>query len=528
MKIFFASILAATCLLCNADNISSKLIYKKYHGIRPDDKNGRVGILNPERGFRWVNRFGSFNNAYADEKWLAQIKTCADDGITMTQAYCELLDYCEMDKIPEEKIRRIQESFDAVRKAGIKLLLCFRYERSSSDRKGPTAKIILSHIKQLKPLLRKNMDVIAVFQTGFVGLYGEWHRSFHKIDKDQDAQKRIILALLNMLPPERKMVIRYPYHKTIFIKNIGRGEYWQPMKLRDAHSLKPEARIGICDHGFMVGESDAGTFPKPPSEQYSYMTYESLFVPMEGELFWVHSNPYGRAKDDGLVAAKRLWEHHYSTFSYAHNHSRYEGWKWKEKFGARYSIDEWKEDEITKEFLLKNHMPVSDGYFENKKGNYVKRSVFDYIRDHFGYRLELRSSCFPSSIESGKTFSVKIKLVNRGFAAPINPRPVYLVLVSDNKVYKLAKAKTDVRKWYPCDPLKRTKISPEYSINFENKRLKKIPSGKYKLGLWMPDFYKSIRKDSRYSIRLANRNVPWWTGRGNEYGINIIGGLEVK
>ena len=359
-------------------------------------------------------------------------------------------------------------------------------------------------------------------------MYGEWHRSYHKIDKDQKAQKKIILALLDMLPPERKMVIRYPYHKTIFVKNIGRGKYWQPMNFKDAHTMKPEARIGICDHGFMVGESDAGTFPKPPSKQYTYMTEESLFVPMEGELFWSHSKPYGRAKDDGLVAAKRLWEHHYSTFSYAHNHSRYEGWTWKKKYGARYSIDEWKGDEISRDFLIKNKMPVSDSYFEDKNGNYVKRSVFEYIRDHFGYRLELKSSSYPNSASPRKQFKAEIKLVNRGFAAPINPRPVYMVLVGKGKVYKISKARTDVRKWYPCNPLKRTIVSPVHTIKFKTSSFPKVPAGNYKLGIWMPDYYKSLQGDARYAIRLANRDVPWNPGEKNNYGINIIGDITIK
>ena len=170
MKIFkyiSTLLLLSCCAVVLGDKTLEKTCNKKYSGIRPDDPNGRNGLLNPERGFRWVNRFGSFKDCYADKKWLKQIKACADDGITMTQAYCELLDYCDMDKIPEKKIRRIQGSFNAVRKAGVKLLLCFRYERSSRDKNGPTAKTILSHIKQLKPLLRKKYGCNSSFSNWF-------------------------------------------------------------------------------------------------------------------------------------------------------------------------------------------------------------------------------------------------------------------------------------------------------------------------------------------------------------------------
>lgn len=503
-------------------------VSRKYSGIRPDDENGRKGLLNPERGFRWENRIASSNPVWADAKWLNSIKGCRDDGLTMTQAYCELLDYCDMKQIPEDKIRKLEESFAAVRKSGIKLLLCFRYEMNVKDKKGPTTEVILAHIKQLKPVLRKNMDVIAVLQTGFIGLYGEWHRSYHKLDSNTEAQKKILDALLDMLPPERKMVIRYPRHKNAYVKNKSRRPDLQPINEKDAHSMRPESRIGFCDHGFMVGKNDAGTFAPRPSSDYDYMTQESLFLPMDAEFFWTFSKPYGWAKDDGLEAIKRLWEHHYTLLSYAHNHSRYEGWQWKDKYGARYSLDEWKDEEVKPEFLKQNNLPVSDGYFEDKDGNYVKRSIFEYVRDHLGYRLELRNADFPATTTSGKAFSASIKLVNRGFAAPVNPRPVYMVLIGKDGVHKISQADVDVRKWYPCDPENRKKLAPEYAVKFSSASFPQVPAGKYELGIWMPDYYKSIQNDARYAIRFANRDVQWWSGKNNDFGINVIGNITVE
>ena len=39
---------------------------------------------------------------------------------------------------------------------------------------------------------------------------------------------------------------------------------------------------------------------------------------------------------------------------------------------------------------------------------------------------------------------------------------------------------------------------------------------------------KSLQDDERYAIRFANGAVPWWTGPGNHYGVNIIGDITVK
>jgi hypothetical protein len=232
-------------------------------------------------------------------------------------------------------------------------------------------------------------------------------------------------------------------------------------------------------------------------------------------------------KDDGYVAIKRFWEHHYTFFSYVHNHTVCEGAQWKEKYGARYSLDEWKRDMVSKSFLEKNHLPVSDGYFEMSDGKVVERPIFEYVRDHFGYRLELRDAVFPASAKIGKPFKAVLRLVNRGFAAPINPRPVYLVLLSEGKPVILAEAKCDVRTWYPCDPADRIHLAPTRVLNFTVQKFPSLPSGEYNLGLWMPDPAESIKNDARYAIRLANRDVSWWDAGHDKYGINLIGKLEL-
>lgn len=522
-----AILVSITITMLVGCDAKSDMVVKKFHGIRPDDKNGLVGIANPERGFRWENRIGSFKAKWQDNEWLSKIAD-VETPITVTQAYCELLDYSQESLIPDKKIKKLEKSFDAVRQNGLKLLLCFRYEMKASD-KGPTESIILSHIEQLKPILQKNMDIIAVLQTGFIGLYGEWHRSYHRLDKNPESQEKIITALLDILPSDRTMVLRYPRHKNTYIMRQGKRQSYQPITESEAHTTRPEARLGFSDHGFMVGQNDAATFAPRPSKDYDYMSQESLFLPMDGELFWVWNRPYGVKKDNGYEAIKRLWEHHYTLFSYAHNNSEYEGWAHKKKLGARYSLNEWKNDSLDINFLKMNYLPISDGYFESSKGQKVNRTIFEYIRDHLGYRLELQSCTYPSKVTVGKNFAVSIELVNRGFAPTINPRPIYLVLLSNKgEVHVIAKASTDIRKIYPCLPDDRKQLAPKYKIKFDTKAFPVLPAGKYKIGVWMPDAYKSLQKDSRYSIRFANRDVEYFTGNQKEYGVNVLGEIVVK
>jgi hypothetical protein len=144
-----------------------------------------------------------------------------------------------------------------------------------------------------------------------------------------------------------------------------------------------------------------------------------------------------------------------------------------------------------------------------------------------GYRLELQDSKYPATAVPGKKFTAAVQLINRGFAAPVNPRPVRLVLVGTDKVYTISQAATDVRTWYPCNPVKRDKLAPVYTLKFNVESFPKVPGGEYKLGIWMPDNRTSLQEDARYAIRVANRDVPWYPGTKNNYGINIIGKIKV-
>merc|ERR1712070_144291 len=103
--------------------------------------------------------------------------------------------------------------------------------------------------------------------------------------------------------------------------------------------------------------------------------------------------------------------------------------------------------------LRRSRLPLSDAYSASPHTGY------EYIRDHLGYRLELQAASFPTAVSAapGKAFILDFsaQLVNFGFAAPINPRPVWLVLLSANNssmVYKSQDSIADPRDWQPFMP----------------------------------------------------------------------------
>ena len=145
-----------------------------------------------------------------------------------------------------------------------------------------------------------------------------------------------------------------------------------------------------------------------------------------------------------------------------------------------------------------------------------------------GYRLELQSARLPERVQVGAEFRVEIELVNRGFSTLHNPRSVCLALMDRNgKVTELPVPGADPRRWQPFRPGDAEFKPIRHRITWSGDMPATIQPGWHQLGLWLPDAAGSLRRDPRYAVRAANRDVPWWTDVRGQYGINLLGVIEV-
>jgi hypothetical protein len=209
--------------------------------------------ISPERGF-W--RFVDDDFAKVSDANLAALY---DEGLTLGYGVV-LLDKYRRQDLPPEFLAQLETRFAATRKTGIKIILRFAYNYPSSsseyeNAKDAPLKNVLRHIEQLTPVLRKNSDVIAAFQAGFIGAWGEGHTSSNALDSDEN--KAIIRdALLAAVPPQVPLQWRYPADL------IG----WQK-----AGAL---ARFGFHNDCFLSSPTDVGTYAedeKPRTEQRKLM-----------------------------------------------------------------------------------------------------------------------------------------------------------------------------------------------------------------------------------------------------------------
>lgn len=503
----------------------------QYHGIRRDDPGGTVGLRNPERGWRTEAVFaepdgssfyrlaahlrGRLPEAYSDATWLLDAQHYEPFGLTLAQMYC-YLDRFQDGEISPEKLEAIQRGFDGLRAAGLKAVLRFAYEKSMEEKAGPTLDVILGHLDQLAPLIRKNADVIFVLQAGFVGAWGEWHSSANRLERSRSTLAAVMEKLLEILPADRMTQVRVPKYKKWVLEGGG-----PVLDVSSAFGGTPAARIGFHNDGFLAGQTCGGTwlekpfFSNPGNPEFDYMTIESAYLPVDGELFW--SDIEGRV--DGFRAAERMRLHHYSSFSIAHSYSGMEG--------ALLGIDTWMTTSMDPARVAEAKLPVSDGYFEDAERRPVARTQFEYLRDHLGYRIELREASWPETTRAGAPLPVSVSLVNCGFSTLINPRPVFLALINaQDQVAWTHSLDANPRTWQPFAP-----GDPEYApLTHTAKGGAVLPPdlapGAYLVGLWMPDAAETLREDARYAVRAANRDVPWWAP-GGRFGVNILGSVTV-
>eukprot|EP01050_Picozoa_sp_SAG11_P019979 SAG11_NODE_3276_length_2559_cov_1.853252_2_plen_209_part_00 len=196
--------------------------------------------------------------------------------------------------------------------------------------------------------------------------------------------------------------------------------------------------------------------------------------------------------------------------------------------------------------LFYDKLPISPAYAASPHSGY------EYLRDHLGYRLELETAFWPTLLSLGPVptpFTFSATLRNWGFAAPVNPRPVYLVMMSPDKRRVLWRSHSlaDPRDWQPYTPGDPFYTPQRHRFGATNLTIASADVGKHcpgpkscalPLGLYLPDARPALFAKAgvapAYSIRLANDGVGW--AHVSEYdpifgevngGANVIGELAV-
>lgn len=400
-------------------------------------------ILNPERGL-YLHHYQN------DPLDFAKVRT---RGFSLIMLLVRLRPFRDK-PITQTLLRSLEHSFKNARTAGVKYILRFAYNygetwpKPSGD--APKSRI-LSHIQQLRTLLQKYSDIIAIVQAGFIGEWGEMHSSTHGLGRSNLKERREILeALLRAVPKSRTVSVRYPWDKIRMFNN-------QALTSQEAFLSTNKARISHWNDCFLSGADDVGTYHvehlgNQILKQRPYVAQETQFVPIGGESCAVFPK-----RTDCAHAEKELRQLHY--------------------------------------------VYLNSGYHTQVLKRWRTQGCYARIVRRLGYRFVLRSIQLPLQLRKGKTFNFKMEWINRGYASMYTERPVFLQLKQGSVVrhqWRLTGTTWDPRRWWNGKILHgQSTLSIPSSIQ----------AGRYTLSLWMPDPSPHLHKRPEYAVQWANLNV---------------------
>ncbi len=476
--------------------------------IKRQYKETNAPIINPERGFyiptdAKASRFEVLN--------VQQLKKYREGSQQINRASYKVkfsliyrgyeLDIFKDKPLSDEFLDNMDKDFAAVREAGLKMIIRFAYTNSTNSGDCPDEykicppygdappEVVFNHIKQLGPLLRKNADVIAVIQQGFIGIWGENYFTDYFGDASTNGEGKILdsgwllrnkllKSLLEAMPKERMIQVRTPQIKQKYVYGPSAPLSAAPLSLNEAFNGSDISRLGFHNDCFLASDDDYGTFydygsstqPRQPAKDIlrKYIMDDTKFTAVGGETCDDAFSPQNDCAPDGYAEEEMRRMH----FSY---------------LNAAYNVD-----------------VIND---------WDSAGCFSRIFNHLGYRLVLEKIVVPSIVKVNKSFNIQLELKNAGYASMYNRRPVQIVLRNDSGEYFINLSINPQYLFCGKHTVKESLILPA-----------EIKRGNYDLFLFMPDANDNLVKRSEYSVQLANEDM--WEQQTGYNNLGIV--LKVR
>jgi hypothetical protein len=446
---------------------------------------------NPERGFYRYSEGRASAYIPLSQTQLGQWQGLkfANDG--NYQVYTSLvfryfvMDIFKSSALSPDFLQAVTNDFNIARAAGVKLIPRFVYTTSATAGSCPEAfickpygdaqkNIVLQHLAQLKPVLAASADVIAVVQMGLIGTWGENYYTDYfgdasgngqskLLDNNWNDRNEVIRALLDAVPADRMIQVRYPQIKQRFLNGVNALVTVAPMTETDAFTASDKARIGYHNDCFLAGADDYGTYedygnsslPRQSANTVlrTFKKADSKYVAVGGETCDDAYSPQNDCEPAGM-AETEMAAYHYSYLNCAYNNAVNNDWQ-------------------------------TNGCMLN-------------IRKKLGYRFVLKELVYPKEITTGSSIAITITVNNIGYASPFNERPVKLIFKNKTSGQEVSyNLNTDIRKWFSGTTKVELSIPTTASLT----------TGSYDMYLFMPDKYASIAAKPEYAIRLANTDL---------------------
>lgn len=444
-------------------------------------------FMNPDRGF--YTPFNGVASSFTplSQTQLESLRTTSFTpwGGTYTVRTAIILRHYVLDSyvtsaIPQSFLDKIGNDFNIARAAGVRMVLRFSYTITPNTGScgswicppyGDASKsIVLGHISQLKPYLQNNSDVILAVQNGFIGVWGEQYYTDHFGDasvqgklNDQNWADRIdvLAALLDAVPSNRMVQVRYPQMKQKYIYGISASVNSSAMTSGQAHNGSDIARIGHHNDCFLSASDDQGTY-------WDYGTSSTSASNQTTVL-----KPYTAEDSKYVIQGGETCSDVFSPQNDCSGQAVYD-------------------------MNLLNYTYLNSDYNNDVNNDWESGGCMNEVKRRLGYRFVMRNGTYPTSVTAGGSLAFSLNVDNVGFAAPANPRQVELVLrnTSTSTEYKVALS-ADTRFW-----LAGQSVTVSETVTVPSG----VPTGDYELFLHLKDNSNdgAVANRPEYSLRFAN------------------------
>lgn len=301
------------------------------------------------------------------------------------------LNYYSDSEISDIGLMQLETVLSKWSETGKQLILRFVYDWDGKNEETEPQNIntVITHMNQVAPVVNKYADYVYILQGIFIGNYGEMNNSKHM--SDSNVQK-LCNKLASVIDPSIFLAVRTPYH------------WKKATKYNDVPSSFPAfgealiSRLGLYNDGMLGSDTDLGTYS---SNDKSLNTREKAldfqkrlcnFVPSGGEV--VIDNEYNDLEN--AIHDLNIMHVSYLNGSYDSN-----------------VLDKWRNTE----YRGTDCFSGTDGY--------------TYIKEHLGYRYEIRSSNIEFNTLFDSTALFSCILENVGFGSCLKELSASVIIKSD-------------------------------------------------------------------------------------------------
>lgn len=403
--------------------------------FRPTD----AGFPDAERGFfRFVSELPQVTDA--------ELRGVFSDGQRLVYSLVRL-DAVRTMAIGPTRLAQLETGLGRIRSAGLKAILRVTYnypqnETQYQNAQDATLAQVRAHLTELAPVFARNADVIAYFQAGFIGAWGEWHTSSNGLTS---AANKVAVrdAWLAALPANRTVSFRYPADLRA----------WYPSAPTVEDRLSGAApRVGFHNDCFMASPTDVGTYEGSTGPaQRTVMQAFGQVAPFGGET----CNPADDPNPTPRLGCAAI---------------RTEG----RAYGLTY---------------------LNLDYWTTFHDSWRTGGCFDEVSRSMGHRLQLDAVEVDERGAPGQRLRVAVTVTNVGWARPHHARPLVVVLSQGGTVRPLEVEGLDVR---------RVGAGEQRTLEGSIVLPATLAAGAWSLLLSLPDPAASLATDVRYATRFAN------------------------